>query len=266
MRNLEHPVDGIRYRTRIELSGRPRAEVLRACQNWMKAFDPRKAEHAHHLLEALWLHQQLHEPNRALLDQVLASPEPHARIAAATVKHHWDVVEPSIGLPPPVEREEKVKLPVHGPTRTLTKDEQRIYELGREVFYREAHCATCHQADGKGLAPMYPPLAGSNWLDGDDERLVKIALKGMWGKVEVNGKVYDPATGGVPPMIGFAALLKDDELAAVLSFVKQSFGNNGDFVSPELVKRVREATKERSNFYMADELLKEHPLRAKPAP
>jgi mono/diheme cytochrome c family protein len=227
----------------------------------MKQFDPKKPEHAHHLLEALWLHQRAYVQNRELLDQLLASPEPHARIAAATVKHHWDVVEPTMGMPPPPERKEKVKLPEHGPTRQLTRDERRVYELGREVFYREAHCATCHQADGKGLAPIYPPLAGSDWLDGDDERLVKIALRGLWGKSTVNGKVYDPATGGVPPMIGFAALLKDDELAAVLSFVKQSFGNNGNFVSPELVKKVRAETQAQGMFYMAEDLLKQHPLR-----
>jgi mono/diheme cytochrome c family protein/lysophospholipase L1-like esterase len=266
LRNLEHPVDGIRYRTRIELSSRPRAEVLRACQDWMKAFDPRKAEHAHHLLEALWVHQQLHEPNRALLDQVLASPEPHARIAAATVRHHWYEVDHTQGGLRDERKAPEPALPSYGPTRALSGEQRRIYDQGREIFHREAHCATCHQADGKGLGALYPPLAGSDWLDGDDERLVKLALKGLWGPIEVSGRKFDPATGGTPPMIGFATLLKDEELAAVLSYVKQSFGNNGDFVSPDLVKRVREATKERSNFYMADELLKEHPLRAKPAP
>jgi mono/diheme cytochrome c family protein len=260
MRNLEHPVDGVRYRTRIELSARPADDVLAACRTWMAQFDPKEQEHAHHLLEALWVHQRCHVEDRALLDLLLASPEPHARVAAATVRHHGQAPAAAGERPPPEPRAER-KPPAQGTNLTLTEAEGRIFELGREVYHREAHCATCHQSDGKGLAPIYPPLAGSNWLDGDDERLVKLALKGMWGKIEVNGKTYDPATGGVPPMIGFAAMLNDEELAAVLSFVKQSFGNGGGFVSPELVQRVREATKGQATFYMADDLLKQHPLR-----
>ena len=89
MTNLEHPVDGVRHRTRTELSGRPTKDVIAACQKWMKKFDPKKKEDAHHLLEALWLHQQHNVRNSKLLGQVLTSPEPHARIAANTVQHYW---------------------------------------------------------------------------------------------------------------------------------------------------------------------------------
>ena len=56
--NLKSPVDGIRHRTRIELSGRDSKEVIAATKEWIKQFDPKKKEDAHHLLEALWLHQQ----------------------------------------------------------------------------------------------------------------------------------------------------------------------------------------------------------------
>jgi azurin/lysophospholipase L1-like esterase len=87
--NLKHPVDGVRYRTRIELSGRPSAEVLSAARTWAAQFDPKRAEHAHHLLEALWLHQQHNVKNPELLTALLASPEPHARRAAQTVQHFW---------------------------------------------------------------------------------------------------------------------------------------------------------------------------------
>ena len=55
----------------------------------------------------------------------------------------------------------------------------------------------------------------------------------------------------------------DEELAAVLSYVRQSFGNDGTFIKPEDVAKVREATKDRVNFYMVDEILKEHPLSKK---
>jgi hypothetical protein len=65
-------------------------------------------------------------------------------------------------------------------------------------------------------------------------------------------------------MMGFGGLLNDDEAAAVLSYVRLSFGNNGKFISPATVKKVREATKDRINFYMTEEILKEHPLKAAP--
>jgi mono/diheme cytochrome c family protein/glucose/arabinose dehydrogenase len=148
------------------------------------------------------------------------------------------------------------------PSRKLTAAEEKVFRLGREIYFRDAHCATCHQADGKGIPNIYPPLAKSNWLD-DDERVTKILLKGLWGQITVNGQHFDP-TKGVPPMMGFGGMLNDEEAAAVLSYVRLSFGNNGKFVSPATVKKVREATKDRVNFYMTDEILKEHPLKAAP--
>lgn len=95
--NLEHPVDGVRYRTRIELSGRDTKEVIAACQKWMKKWDSSKKEHAHHLLEALWLHQQHNVRDGALLGLVLNSPEPNARTAAKTVQHFWYTADPTKG-------------------------------------------------------------------------------------------------------------------------------------------------------------------------
>jgi mono/diheme cytochrome c family protein len=147
----------------------------------------------------------------------------------------------------------------YGPTRPLSGEMNRIYQIGREVFLRDAHCATCHQPNGQGLANIYPPLTQNEWLD-DDERLIKLTLKGLWGPIEVAGQVYDPSKG-VPPMMGFGELLNDIELSAVLSYVRQSFGNDGEFITAEQVRAVREKTKDRANFYMVEELLKEHPMK-----
>ncbi len=94
--NLKSPIDGIRHRTRVELSERDSTEVIAATKEWIKQFDPNKAEDAHHLLEALWLHQQHDVKSFELLNQLLLSPEPHARNAAATVKHLWFNVEASM--------------------------------------------------------------------------------------------------------------------------------------------------------------------------
>ncbi len=151
----------------------------------------------------------------------------------------------------------------YGPTRKdLSPEEKKVYELGREVFARDAHCSTCHQADGKGVDGIYPGLVKSEWLEGDQQRVIKIVLKGLFGPLDFQGKKYGPEKG-TPPMMGFGPLLKDDELAAVISYVNQSFGNDLPFVKPEEVTKVREATKDRAIFYMVDEILKEHPLGQK---
>ena len=67
MKNLEHPIDGVRYRTRIELSGRETAKVIDAANRWINQFDASNPEHAHHLLEGLWLRQQHNVRNTQLL-------------------------------------------------------------------------------------------------------------------------------------------------------------------------------------------------------
>ena len=97
MRNLEHPVDGVRHRTHVELSGRDSKEVIAAVQEWVKQFEPKSKEDAHHFLEALWVHQQHNVRNQKLLNIVLRSPEPHARVAAQTVQHHWYNVDHTSG-------------------------------------------------------------------------------------------------------------------------------------------------------------------------
>ena len=149
------------------------------------------------------------------------------------------------------------------PTRKLTAAEDKVFQQGREIYFRDGHCATCHQADGKGLPNIYPPLVRSDWLE-DDDRLIKIILKGLWGPITVNGQAFDPSKG-VPPMPGFGGMLNDAEVAAALSFVRLSYGNSGKLITPAQVAKVRAATQERTNFYMTDELLKEHPLKATPA-
>jgi putative membrane-bound dehydrogenase-like protein len=96
LENLKSPIDGIRHRTHIELSGRDSKEVIAETQKWMKQFDPNKKEDAHHLLEALWIHEQHNVRNIELLGRLLKSPELHARNAARTVQHLWFNVEASL--------------------------------------------------------------------------------------------------------------------------------------------------------------------------
>ncbi len=141
----------------------------------------------------------------------------------------------------------------------LTENEKKQFLAGHEVYFREGHCATCHQPDGAGLEPAWPPLAGSPWVTGDADRLVKLTLHGLMGPLEVNGKSYD----GQVPMTPFGGLLDDEETAAVLTYVRNHFGNRAPAVSAEQVAKVRSATKDQQGFYNTAELLEEHPLEEK---
>lgn len=259
LENLKHPVNGVRHRTRVELSGRDSKAVIAATQKWMANFDPDDETEAHHLLEALWMHQQHHVKNDALLNKLLNSKVPHAVVAANTVKHFWYNVDAtgSSGFAAPAE----IEFVKYDAPKLLSPDDQKVYELGAAVYQRESHCATCHLADGRGNGVVYPSLVGSPWVNGSEERLIKMALHGLWGKLVVHGKTYDPARG-VPPMTAFKNLLNDEELAAVLTFVRNTWGNNSSTISAETVRKVRAATSDRTIFWTPDELLAEHPLEA----
>ncbi|WP_370469313.1 PVC-type heme-binding CxxCH protein [Nibrella viscosa] len=142
-------------------------------------------------------------------------------------------------------------------TSTLKGTELELHTLGREIFAKEGYCITCHQPDGRGLtASGFPPLTGTKWVQGNEERLIKIVLKGLMGPIEVNGKTYP----GQVPMTPYGGLLNDKEVAAVLTYVRNAFGNQAPAITPEQVKKVRAETASKKDFYSPDQLLKEHPM------
>jgi nitrite reductase (NO-forming) len=116
------------------------------------------------------------------------------------------------------------------PTITgLTKEMQ--IEKGKQVYM--GLCFACHQPDGKGLPGTFPPLAGSDFLQADRERAVRIVLKGLSGPVTVNGKTINST---MPPQ---EAVLTDAQIANVLTYVFNSWGNQGDVFTTEQVKAIR---------------------------
>jgi len=151
----------------------------------------------------------------------------------------------------PIDSAPKVVLTTH-----LTGADKRLYMKGAEVYSREGHCMTCHQQDGEGLqAAQFPPLADSKWVTGSEERLIKIVLRGVTGPIKVKGVEYP----GKIPMISFK-FLTDEELAAVLTYARNSFGNKGTVITAAKVKAIREATKDKGiKLYTPEELLKLHP-------
>jgi mono/diheme cytochrome c family protein len=145
----------------------------------------------------------------------------------------------------------KINVPKH-----LTGPDALAYKLGHEVYHREAHCATCHQTDGKGLpAAQFPPVAGTKWSTQNEDRLIKLTLNGLYGPIEVLGKKYP----GQVPMTQFGGILNDKEVAAVLTYVRNSFGNKASVITPKKVADIRAATRGKQGFYSPDELLKQHP-------
>lgn len=257
LENLKHPVNGVRHRTRIELSDRDSDAVIAAAQKWSANFDPNDETEAHHLLETLWLHQQNNVKNQDLLNKLVASEVPHAVVAARTVRHFWekfDITGATQFAASPELKVVRYRAPKH-----LDRKYHNVYKRGSEIFQRESHCATCHLTNGQGNGIVYPTLVGSPWVTGSEDRLVKLALHGMWGKLTVRGKTYDPARG-VPPMTAFRDLLKDDDLAAVLTFVRNTWGNKASVIDAKTVARVRAESAGRSVFWKPEELLEQHPL------
>lgn len=132
-----------------------------------------------------------------------------------------------------------------------------LYLIGKEIYNRDGFCATCHQPDGRGLsASLFPPLVGTNWVLGSEERLIKLVLKGLMGPIEVLGREYP----GQVPMTPYEGMLNDNEIAAVLTYVRNSFGNQASPIRPEKVKQVRTSVADRKAFYSPAELLKEHSM------
>lgn len=257
LENLKHPVDGVRQRTRVELSARNSDAVIAAAQTWAKNFDPNDEVEAHHLLEALWLHQQHNVVNREILDKLLNSTVPHAAVAARTVQHFWTKFDAKLAadfVAPPELHVVNYRVPRH-----LDRAAQNSYKRGSEIFQRESHCATCHQTSGLGNGAVYPPLVKSPWVNGSEDRLIKLALHGMWGRMQVGGKVYDPARG-VPPMTAFRDLLNDQEMADVLTFVRNTWGNKASPIDKATVARVRAESSDRTTFWKPEELEALHPL------
>jgi nitrite reductase (NO-forming) len=110
----------------------------------------------------------------------------------------------------------------------LTLDDQ--VKAGQALF--AGTCSVCHQANGAGLPGVFPPLAKSDFLAADLKRAMGVVLNGLTGKVAVNGQEYNSV---MPPM----TQLNDDEVANILTYVLNSWGNPGGRVSKDDVKKQR---------------------------
>lgn len=122
-------------------------------------------------------------------------------------------------------------------------DEQM--KRGAAVYART--CIACHQPTGLGLPPVFPPLANAPIVAGNPELPVKFILHGLMGPITVNGMTYNSM---MPPVAG----VSDADIADVLTYVRQSFGNQANAVTADQVKAIRAATAGRTTMWTTAEL------------
>lgn len=137
---------------------------------------------------------------------------------------------------PPVERKKEA--------RPLSDAERALFERGRWLF---KDCAACHQEDGKGSPGLAPALAGSAIATGPAGRFARAIMHGLEGEYEYNGAKYQ---GAMPA----TQLGSDPDLAAVMTYVRRSFGNSAEPVKPEFIAEVRAATKHQRKAWTRAEL------------
>jgi mono/diheme cytochrome c family protein/plastocyanin len=118
---------------------------------------------------------------------------------------------------------------------------------GKKIFV--ANCATCHQANGMGVAGQYPPLAGSEYALGGTRRLGMIVLKGLQGPLQVRGAQYGSAV-----MQPWEKTLTDAKIADVLTYIRSDWGNNAPPVAPEGIAALRKELASRSDSFTEADL------------
>jgi mono/diheme cytochrome c family protein len=135
-----------------------------------------------------------------------------------------------------MEQMEKRKMLSHIRTPDEIKDnlDKNKVVPGAKVY--DIYCRSCHQKDGKGDGLRFPPLDNSEWVTGDKKKLIDIVLNGLQGPIEVKKKPY---SGSMPQH----SFLKDEDIAQVLTYIRQNFGNNASVVSPGDVNKFRNTEK-----------------------
>lgn len=123
--------------------------------------------------------------------------------------------------------------------------EYDYYAIGEELY---STCVACHGPDGQGQPPAFPPLAGSEWVVSEDPALpTKILLAGLQGPITVKGEPYN----GV--MAAFGAGWEDHQVAGIVTYIRQTWGNEASGITAEEVAAIREEVGDRGP-YTGDEL------------
>jgi len=127
----------------------------------------------------------------------------------------------------------------------FVKADDEQMKRGLAVYSRT--CIACHQPTGKGLAPVFPSIAGVPIVNGDATLPIKFILHGLMGPITVDGVTYNSM---MPPVVG----VSDQDISDVLTYVRQSFGNKSNPVTADQVKAVRAANSARTAPWNTAEL------------
>ena len=131
--------------------------------------------------------------------------------------------------------------------KALTNEQQLLFDSGKQTY--AGLCTACHQPTGKGLEGLAPPLAESEWVLGDPERIVKVVMHGLRGPIKVKGVAYSYDM----PAAGF---LTDEQIAGVLTYIRREWDHEAAPVPLDLVQKIRADTKGRTDAWTEPELLK----------
>lgn len=118
------------------------------------------------------------------------------------------------------------------------------FERGKALYSGLAACFGCHGAAGEGVPNLGPPLDESEWVTGKPETLIKVLLHGLSGPIIVAGQTYNPVAD--MPGLSQNPTITDENLADIATYVRNEWTNKAPVVKPDLVKKLREETKERS--------------------
>ncbi len=113
-----------------------------------------------------------------------------------------------------------------------------------------AVCGGCHQGNGLGIPGQFPPLAGSEWVLGGTERLIRVVQHGLTGPISVKGAAFNTPGG----MQGFGGAMSAGDFANLLTYIRNSWGNEAPMVTKEMVEAVREAEGARATQWTSPEL------------
>ena len=131
---------------------------------------------------------------------------------------------------------------------SLTAEEVKRAKLGAEKY--ATLCASCHQSHGLGTPGVAPRLAASEWVTGSPKRLAQIVLRGLIGPVKVNGEEWNLHMPG----IGNSGVVDDEDLAAIITYIRRSWGNAAAPVAPDLIAAERKASADRKFPWTVSEL------------
>ncbi len=219
-------------------SGRPSGDLLRHLLSSIAATAPSRPWLARTMIERVGAKQRLNakEPTQLVSNfepdgwcALLAANLAELQLAGAVDRNLFWPGRLDVSFVPP----------------KIAKSASMSFEdFGKRLY---SNCMSCHQANGRGLPPVYPPLRGSEIVLGDPATLAKILLHGLEGKISVDGQSYNQVMPAAP-------VKSDEEIAAVLTYVRAAWGNASDPVEPALVAKIREETKGRSRSFTAKEL------------